>query len=129
VPLQLVPGVRARSAGTYLAAELGADYLVVGVTALTGTTTDLRLDDTARHGFEVLARPVDPHPDGSVERAVAESGAGGEPVLLDLRPARGAPGPTSIRHAWLDAPVDVVAAFDALVCLPTMSPSASVLSG
>jgi erythromycin esterase len=128
VPLQLVPGVRARSAGTYLAADLGADYVALGVTALDGTTTDVRLDDGARQGFEVVARPLDPAAEGSVEQAVAQSVPGGEPVLLDLRPARGGPGPSGIRHAYLDVPVDVPAAFDALACLPSMSPSSFVLA-
>lgn len=127
VPMQLVPGVSSPSAGTYLAVELGADYVVLGVTALAGSTTDGRLDERARHGIEVVTRPLAPPADGSVEQAVAESVPGDEPVLLDLRPARGTDGPSSIRHAYLDMPVDVLAAFDGLACLPTMSPSSFVL--
>jgi erythromycin esterase len=126
LPLQLVPGVSARSAGSYLAADLGADYVVLGVTACGGTTTDVRLDPEAPVGFEVLARPLDPPADDSVERAVAQSVPDGEEVLLDLRPARDAPGPGSIRHAHLHVPVDVVAAYDAIACLPRMSPSSFV---
>lgn len=127
LPLQLLPGVRARSAGTYLDADLGADYVVLGVTARTGSTTGLRLDDQARHGFEVLTRPLDPPGEGSVERAVADSVPGHEPVLLDLRPARGTPGPSIVRHAHLEVPVDVPTAFDGFACLPEMSPSSFVL--
>ncbi|MQA07787.1 MAG: erythromycin esterase family protein [Pseudonocardiaceae bacterium] len=127
VPLQLLPGIRARSAGSYLAADLGADYLALGVTARAGSTTDVRLDERARQGFEVVTRPLDPPAEGSVEQAVEQSVPGGEPVLLDLRPARGGPGPSIIRHAYLDAPVDVLAAFDGLACLPAMSPSSFVL--
>jgi erythromycin esterase len=52
---------------------------------------------------------------------------GDEPVLLDLRSARGAAGPSTIRHASTHAPVDVLAAFDGLDCLPAMSPSSFVL--
>lgn len=127
VPMQLVPGVRACSAGCYLAGDLGADYVVLGVTALAGSTTDLRLDDQARQGFEVVGRPLDPPAADSVERAVADSLPGDEPVLLDLRPARGTAGPSAIRHAYITMPVDVPEAFDALACLPTMSPSSFVL--
>lgn len=127
VPMQLVAGVRARSAGSYLAADLGADYVVLGVTACAGATTDVRLDERARQGFEVVTRPLDPPAEGSVERAVAESVAGDEPVLLDLRPARGTPGPSAIRHAYTTMPVDVLSAYDGLACLPAMRPSAFML--
>ena len=57
----------------------------------------------------------------SVERAVADAGLGADPVLLDLRPARGLPGPGSIRHASTHIPVDVAAGYDALFCLPRQS--------
>lgn len=127
VPMHLLPGVRARSAGTYLAAELGADYVVLGVTALAGSTTDVRLDGRARQGFEVFARPLDPPAENSVEQAVHESVASDEPVLLDLRPARGTSGPSAIRHTYTTAPVDVLAAYDLLAWLPTMSPSSLVV--
>jgi erythromycin esterase len=127
VPMQLLPGVRARSAGTYLAADLGADYVAIGVTARAGSTTDVRLDEHARQGFQVLARPLDPPAEGSVEQAVEQSVPGDEPVLLDLRRARGTAGPSTIRHAFTDARVDVLAAFDGIACLPAMNPSSFVL--
>jgi erythromycin esterase len=90
------------------------------VTAIGGTTTEARLDPAARHGIAVDARPLDPPAAGSIEEAVRALDG---PALLDLRPARGAAGPTSIRHAHLHAEIDVCAAFDALVCLPEMHPS------
>ncbi len=120
IPYPLMPGVTSASAGSYLAHDLGADYRVLGVTAIAGTTTEARLDPAARHGVAVDARPLDPPVAGSVEEALDGLD---EPVLLDLRPARGATGPTSIRHAHLHAEIDVLAAFDALVCLPEMHPS------
>jgi erythromycin esterase len=128
VPMQLVPGVRSPSAGSYLAAELGPDYVAIGVTALEGHTTDGRLDDEAPCGIEVISRPLDPPAPDSIERVVADGVSEDESVLLDLRRARGTAGPTSIRHAYLHMPVDVIAAFDAIACLPTMSPSSFVLS-
>jgi erythromycin esterase len=126
VPMQLLPGIQARSAGSYLTAELGADYVVLGVTALAGSTTDVRLDSSARQGFEVLARPLDSPSANSVERAIEETLPRDEPVVLDLRPARGVTGPATIRHACTEVPLDVSAAFDGLVCLPMMSPSSFV---
>jgi erythromycin esterase len=119
-PTPLVPGVTTASAGTYLARDLGTDYRAIGVTAIGGTTTEARLDPAARHGIAVDARPLDPPAAGSIEEAVRALDG---PALLDLRPARGAAGPTSIRHAHLHAEIDVCAAFDALVCLPEMHPS------
>ncbi len=126
VPFTFLPGVSAPSAGTYLAEELGEDYVVIGSTAITGYTTGLTLDDTQRHGIAVHAEPLDdPAPD-SVEHAVADAGLGDQPVLLDLRPARGRPGPTAIRHATTHIPVDVLAGYDALYCLPHQEPAAFV---
>lgn len=123
VPMQLVPGTRARTVGCYLAYELGTDYLAIGVTALTGETADARLDERSAQGIELFARRLDPPAEDSVERAVADSGAVDEPVLLDLRPARGTASPSSIRHVTTHLPVDVAAAFDLLICLPEMHPS------
>ena len=124
-PLELIPGIRAHSAGSYLAADFGEDYRVLGITAVSGTTTDLRLNENARVGFETLSRPLDAPDEHSVERAVADVWPE-EPVLLDLRPARGDPGPSTIRHAWTHMSVDVAHAFDAIACLPRMQPSSCV---
>lgn len=126
VPFAFMPGVSAPSAGTYLAEAYGEDYVVVGLTALTGSTPGLALDDAERHGIALHTDPLGDPAEGSVEQAVAGAGPGDEPVLLDLRPARGAPGPTSIRHATTHIPVDVLAGYDALYCLPSQSPSAHV---
>jgi erythromycin esterase len=125
VPLALLPGVHARSVGSYLADDLGPEYVAIGVTARGGTVADVRLDEGGRHGIAVVPRQLEPPAAGSVEHAVAAEAAGKDAVLLDLRPARGGPGPTSIRYVAGYAAVDVVAAFDALVCLPTMTPSTS----
>jgi erythromycin esterase-like protein len=43
-----------------------------------------------------------------------------------LAAARGEAGPSSIRHAYQHMSVDVLAAFDGLLVLPTMTPSSSV---
>jgi len=126
VPFTFRPGVTASSAGTLLAEELGDDYVVVGLTALAGATPGLALDDTARHGIAVHTEPLgEPAPD-SVEQAVIDAGLGAEPVLLDLRPARGGAGPAAIRHATAHIPVDVCAGYDALWCLPAQEPAAFV---
>ncbi|MEJ2862488.1 erythromycin esterase family protein [Actinomycetospora flava] len=123
VPFTFLPGVSAPSTGTLLAESLGDDYVVLGLTALAGSTTGLALDDTARHGIVLSSEPLgEPAPD-SVEQAVADAGLGADPVLLDLRAARGLPGPGSIRHATTHIPVDVAAGYDAVLCLPTQSVS------
>lgn len=121
VPPQLLPGVRIRSAGSYLAAELGPDYVALGVTARDGSTTETELDERARLGFTVRARPLPPLTADSVERQ-ADGDTG---VLLDLRAARGGDSqPASIRFVAGHMPVDPPAAFDGLACLPTMTASA-----
>lgn len=124
-PLELIPGVRAHSAGSFLATDLGADYVVLGITAVAGTTTDLRLNERARDGFEVVSRPLDPPDENGLERACADL-APERPVLLDLRPARDDAGPSVIRHAWTEMSVDVLRAFDAIACFPRMHPSSWV---
>jgi erythromycin esterase len=126
VPFTFLPGVTAPSAGTYLAGELGEDYVVVGMTALAGTTTGLALDDTQRHGMGVHTEALPAAALHSVERAVAEAGHREHPVLLNLRPARGAVGPSAIRHATTHIPVDVLAGYDALYCLPEQHTAAFV---
>ena len=121
VPFAVMPGVSAPSAGTYLAQAYGDDYVVVGLTALAGSTPGLALDDTRRHGIALHEDALpDPGPD-SVEEAVAAAGLGDGPVLLDLRPARGTPGPTSIRHATTHIPVDVLAGYDRCTACPARS--------
>ncbi|MDD7917576.1 erythromycin esterase family protein [Actinomycetospora callitridis] len=126
VPFTFVPGVSAPSAGTALAEAYGDGYVVVGLTALAGATPGLALDDAERHGIALHSDPLpDPEP-GSVEQAVLDAGLGAEPVLLDLRAARATPGPTSIRHATTHIPVDVLAGYDALYCLPHQEPAAHI---
>ncbi|MEJ2887857.1 erythromycin esterase family protein [Actinomycetospora aeridis] len=129
VPFAFLPGVSAPSAGTLLAETFGDDYVVLGITAVGGSTTGLALDDGARHGIVLSTDALpEPAPD-SVEQAVVDAGLGAEPVLLDLRAARGATGPASIRHATTHIPVDVAAGYDAVFCLPTQSVSAAADAG
>lgn len=118
VPFSPFPGLTSPSAGTHLAAEFGDDYFALGLTAVEGETTGLKPDATARLGFTVYRQELDAPADGSVE---AEG-----PGLVDLRARRGTEGPQSIRHAHLFNPVDVVEAFDALVCFPKSTVSAHI---
>jgi erythromycin esterase len=126
VPFAPMGSMRFPSAGTHLAAELGDDYFTLGVTAGAGTTTGLTPDDSERLGFRVHEEELPPPAEGSVEAALGESGS----CLVDLRAnrAKGITGPSSMRHAHLFTPLDVVQAFDALVHLPRMSVSANVPS-
>ncbi|WP_328607254.1 erythromycin esterase family protein [Amycolatopsis sp. NBC_00345] len=126
VPFAPMPSMRFPSAGTHLAAELGDDYFALGVTAGVGTTTGLTPDDSKRLGFRVHEDELPPPAEGSVEAALAEPGS----CLVDLRAnrAKGVTGPSSMRHAHLFTPLDVVQAFDALVHLPRMSVSGNVPS-
>jgi len=118
VPFSPFPGLTSPSAGTHLAAEFGDDYFALGLTAVEGETTGLKPDPEARLGFTVYRQELEAPADGSVE---AEG-----PGLVDLRARRGTEGPQSIRHAHLFNPVDVVEAFDALVCFPKSTVSAHI---
>lgn len=120
VPLALMAGVVVRSCGTYLDAEFGVDYRAIGLTAYGGTTTAPRLDGTARHGLVVVDAPLGPPADDSLESAVGPVSVA---EVLDVRGAAPGTGPGSIRHAHTHSPVDVVTAFDAVIDLPSTTPS------
>jgi erythromycin esterase len=107
VPFSPMPGMTAPSAGTYLAAELGEKYFALALTAVSGTTTGLAPDPDGRLGFRMFEQALDAPAEGSVEAALAEDA----PCVV-ARPAA-----SSIRHAHTSVPVDVAAAFDAVVCL------------
>ncbi|WP_344867552.1 erythromycin esterase family protein [Amycolatopsis ultiminotia] len=118
------PGMTFPPAGMHLAEEFGDEYFALGLTAGAGTTTGLAPDDSERLGFRVFRQELPPLAEGSVEAALEGAGS----CVVDLRQDRasGEPGPSSIRHAHMFTPVDVVQAFDALVYLPTMSASSHV---
>ncbi|WP_037311382.1 erythromycin esterase family protein [Amycolatopsis orientalis] len=118
VPFSPFPGLTAPSAGTHLAAEYGDDYFALALTAVKGKTTGLKPDPAARLGFTVYEQDLDDPAEGSVEA----EGTG----LVDLRARRGTTGPQSIRHAHMFNPVDVVDAFDALVCFPESTVSGHI---
>ncbi len=122
VPFSPMPGLTAPSAGTHLADEFGDDYFALALTAVTGKTTGLAPDPAGRLGFRVFEQALDTPDEGSVESELTG------PSLVDLRAnrAKGITGPGSIRHAHVFSPVDVVAAFDALICLPESTVSANV---
>jgi erythromycin esterase len=107
VPFSPMPGMTAPSAGTHLAAELGEKYFALALTAVSGTTTGLAPDPDARLGFRMFEQALEAPAEGSVEAALAEDA----PCVV----ARAAA--SSIRHAHTSVPVDVAAAFDAVVCL------------
>jgi len=113
VPFSPMPGMAAPSAGTHLAAEFGDDYFALALTAVSGSTTGLAPDEHERLGFRVYEQALEEPTPGGIEAVLA----GEAPCLVDLRPSRGGTGPDSIRHAHLASPVDVAAAFDAVVCL------------
>ncbi|KZB82504.1 erythromycin esterase family protein [Amycolatopsis regifaucium] len=118
VPFSPFPGLTAPSAGTHLAAEYGDDYFALALTAVGGKTTGLKPDPAARLGFTVYEQDLEAPADRSVESE--------GPGLVDLRARRGTEGPRSIRHAHVFNPVDVVNAFDALVCLPESTVSGHI---
>ena len=114
VPFSPMAGVRWPSAGTHLAAEYGDDYFALALTAVSGSTTGLTPDESERRlGFRVYEQALEEPAPGGIEAALA----GEAPCLADLRPSRGGAGPDSMRHAHMASPVDVAAAFDAVVCL------------
>jgi erythromycin esterase len=107
VPFSPMPGMTAPSAGTHLAAELGDRYFALALTAVSGTTTGLAPEVAEPLGFRMFKQALDPPADGSVEAVLARRA----PCVV-ARPAA-----SGIRHAHLTVPVDVAAAFDAVVCL------------
>ena len=120
-PMNLRRTVTAPSAGTYLADTLGNDYLAVGLTAVTGVTAEADVDPSSRHGISVAGHPLDePAPD-SLEHTLADLT---RTELIDLRPARDVEmnGPETIRHVTGYTGLDLAAAFDLVICCPTMSP-------
>lgn len=117
-PLPIMPGVALDVAGMRLAAELGDHYRVVGLTARAGTTTAPALNPDARHGIDVATAPLPEPAPGSVE-ALVDAGTDG--VVVDLRGVTD--GPTSLAGPAGPYAVDVAAAFDAMVVLPTSTPT------
>ncbi|WIV57504.1 erythromycin esterase family protein [Amycolatopsis nalaikhensis] len=107
VPFSPMPGMTAPSAGTHLAAELGEKYFALALTAVSGTTTGLVPDEAGRLGFRMFEQKLEEPAEGSVEALLADRA----PCVV-ARPAA-----SSIRHAHMAVPVDVAAAFDAVVCL------------
>ncbi|MBB4685457.1 erythromycin esterase family protein [Amycolatopsis jiangsuensis] len=123
-PFSPMPNVAFPPAGVHLAEEFGDEYFALGLTAGAGTTTGLEPDERERLGFRVYEQELPPLAEGSVEAALD----GADACVVDVRQdrTRDEPGPSSIRHAHMFTPVDVVHAFDALVYLPNMSVSAHV---
>ncbi len=107
VPFSPMPGMTAPSAGTHLAGELGDRYFALALTAVSGTTTGLAPEETAPLGFRMFEQEMGEPAEGSVEAVLAERA----PCVV-ARPAG-----SGIRHAHASVPVDVAAAFDAVVCL------------
>lgn len=111
VPFSPMPGMTSPSAGTHLAAELGDKYFALALTAVSGTTTGLVPDASGRLGFRMSEQALEAPAEGGIEAALADRA----PCVVDLRTWDGKA--SSIRHAHMAPPVDVAAAFDAVVCL------------
>jgi erythromycin esterase len=112
--LQRIPFGPLPVLGTFLAGELGDDYLAIAVTCRGGRTpTRRRAANPA--GFELVDVDLtDPAP-GSVEAMLSST-------FLDLRPLRAAGGPQRIRSLDTYTEMPVAQAFDLVAGLPTISP-------
>jgi erythromycin esterase len=125
--------------GQHLAADLGGDYVPIALTCAGGVTTGLSMDPLDPLGFTLHRVPLaDPAP-GSIEAALVADGlvtdgpvtdglvAGGHAgTVVDLRPLRGAePGsvPGMLRHADTYVGISLPDAYDAVICLPSVSPT------
>ncbi|GAA2584494.1 erythromycin esterase family protein [Winogradskya consettensis] len=117
VPMQL-PGLSVPTLGHHLRDER---FLSIAVTALKGWTPTRRRDPDAPGGVAVVnAELPEPRAD-SVEAAFA---GGDVAQLVDLRPARGKlSGPACVRVMDSFQDVDVLTAYDMIVCVPELSPS------
>ncbi|GAA1306205.1 erythromycin esterase family protein [Pseudonocardia xinjiangensis] len=116
-----MPGFELSVAGTHLAYRLGDAYVAVAVTSTGGTTTTRRANPVAPGGVEIAGAELGPPADGSIEAVL--SGLS----VVDLRGARGrVAGPDSIRVMDIYQPTPVLDAFDLVVNIPRVSPSAQV---
>lgn len=114
---RVFPGLRVL--GSHLAEQLGDDYVAIGLTAYGGATPTRRPAPDAPAGAETVTVPLDPPVPGSVEDFL-----GPRPAIADLRPLRGRPGPDRIRllDSYLEVPV--ADAFDVVVSIPEITPTA-----
>ncbi|MFI5933349.1 erythromycin esterase family protein [Actinoplanes sp. NPDC051494] len=121
VPMPL-PGMSVPTMGTHLR---DAGYLSVAVTTVGGVTTSRRRDPAEPGGVAVVDVALPPARDDSVESALPEGG-----WILDLRPARGkmtGPSSTRVLDGWQE--VDVLEAYDLVVCLDHVEPSERLDAG
>ncbi|MDA0564198.1 erythromycin esterase family protein [Streptomonospora sp. S1-112] len=114
--------------GHYLRGALGADYLALGLTSVTGHTAEMRRDEGARFGFTVEDTPLGPPEPSSVEAAFAAAGL--EFGVADLRRARAGedgaghpeePDRIRMQSTYLRTPV--LDAFDAVLSVPAATPA------
>jgi erythromycin esterase len=120
VPVMLGGTIEVPVLGCFLAADLGDDYLAVGLTCGGGRTPSRRAAPGTPSGAELVPVELEPPAEGSIEAALGADRHG--PGITDLRPRRSrTPGPSRIRvmDSYLDIPV--VDAFDAIATVPTIT--------
>lgn len=116
-------GLAALTLGSYLAEELGGDYRAIALTHQARRVPEINPVAGAPEGFEVQETALDAPPAGGVEALLAAAGAVGRSVVLPLASvvadAGSAPSAIGAQSAWM--PMDVGAAFDAVVSVPTVT--------
>jgi len=97
----------------------GDGYRAIALTHTAGRVPEMRPDATVPGGFRVVEEDLPAPGSGSVEAAVVEAGHGGAVTLTDLR---GAPdGLDRIRTQSAEIELSVAAAYDAVLCCPTVT--------
>ncbi|MFG1606651.1 erythromycin esterase family protein [Actinoplanes sp. NPDC049265] len=118
------PAFPLSAAGHHLATRLGPEYLAIGVTCTAGRTVTHRADPAAPGGVAIVGAGLTTPEEGSVEAALPAG-----LCAVDLRTARdgGVTGaPDKIRIIDRYQPVPVVDAYDLIVNVPEVRPTAQV---
>ncbi|GLY06992.1 erythromycin esterase family protein [Actinoplanes sp. NBRC 101535] len=122
-PLQ-TPAFALSAAGRHLSTRLHDGYVAIAVTCTSGTTVAHRPDADAPGGVAITGAELAAPEPGSVEEPLA-----GRLCALDLRPARTAGltgAPDRIRVLDRYQPTPVVDAYDLVVNIPSIHPTAQV---
>ncbi|HWS31627.1 MAG TPA: erythromycin esterase family protein [Actinoplanes sp.] len=118
------PAFPLSAAGHHLASRFGSSYIAIGVTCTSGRTVTRRPDSTAPSGVAIIGTDLEAPDPNSIEALMPD-----RLCALDLRPARAAaitPSPDRIRILDRYQQSEVVNAYDLVINIPSVTPTAQV---